>query len=42
MVEVTVCENSGEGIVWLGLNREIIGRIWDKSIFGVFWHMNRA
>jgi hypothetical protein len=21
---------------------EIIGRIWDKSIFGVFWNMNHA
>jgi hypothetical protein len=28
--------------IWLSLNTEIIGRIWDKSILGVFWNMNHA
>jgi hypothetical protein len=37
MVEFTVCGNNGEGIVSLSPNMEIIGRIWDKSIFRVFF-----
>jgi hypothetical protein len=24
------------------MNRRVIGRIWDKSILGVFWIMNHA
>jgi hypothetical protein len=38
-VEFIIYENSGERIVWLSLNGEIIGWILDKSIFGVFWNM---
>jgi hypothetical protein len=24
------------------MNRRVIGRIWDKSVLGVFWNMNHA
>jgi hypothetical protein len=24
------------------MNRRVIGRIWDKSILGVFWNMDHA
>jgi hypothetical protein len=41
-VKFTVGENSDEWIVWLSMNMRVIGRIWDKSILGVFWNMNHA
>jgi hypothetical protein len=33
-IEFTIYENSGERIVWLSLNGEIISRIWDTIFFG--------
>jgi hypothetical protein len=42
IVEFTVGENSDEWIVWLSMNKRVIGRIWDNSILVVFWNMNHA